>query len=106
VTTALHTIDATVEAGKREQVRNGFIKYMAWKNPETIKVYDHHIQSVDFLETYKKIGSSDLKTKLSEDIQGNLAVLSAFETPELQGYTEALGVGQDMVDFLNDLLEE
>jgi len=51
VTMALHKIQSLSEE-KRDAARQALIAYMGWKNPETIKAYDHHIQKMDFASTH------------------------------------------------------
>ncbi len=62
VTVALHRFESLPEE-KRESARQSLIAYMGWRNPVTIKAYDHHICKLNFAPIHEEI------TRLVE--QGN-----------------------------------
>lgn len=48
VTMALRFIDSLPDEIKRAGYRQSLIAYIGWRNPETIKAYDHHIRQLDY----------------------------------------------------------
>lgn len=52
VTMALRKFQRLSEENTREAARQSLIAYMGWKNPETLKAYDHHIRLTDFSPTH------------------------------------------------------
>ena len=51
VTTALRKF-RSLPNDQQESARQALIAYIGWKNPETIKAYDHHIRKMDFGPTH------------------------------------------------------
>jgi integrase len=56
VTMALRRIQALPDEEQQEAYRQGLITYMHWKNPETLKAYDHHLRLTDFSAVHAAIG--------------------------------------------------
>jgi hypothetical protein len=48
VTMALRFIDSLPDETKRAGYRQSLIAYIGWRNPETIKAYDHHLRKLDY----------------------------------------------------------
>jgi integrase len=71
VTLALHKFESLSE-DQREAARHSLIAYMGWKNPETIRAYDHHIRQLEFAPTHAALsrlveaGDSDPVTNPSQ----------------------------------------
>jgi site-specific recombinase XerC len=56
VTMALHMIDSLeTDEVKRAAYRQALIEYMGWRNPETIRAYDHHLRKLDFAVVHAKL---------------------------------------------------
>jgi hypothetical protein len=55
VTMALHLFQSLAEAGQRESARRSLITYLGWKDPDTVKAYDHHLQQLDFAATHQAL---------------------------------------------------
>jgi hypothetical protein len=48
VTRALRFIESLPDETKRAAYRQSLIAYIRWRNPETIKAYDHHLRQLDY----------------------------------------------------------
>ncbi|MCC7362654.1 MAG: site-specific integrase [Anaerolineales bacterium] len=70
VTLALHSIQALPDPDRRDGARRGLITYMGWRNPETLKAYDHHLQLRDFAATHAALA------QLVQDGAGRASVSS------------------------------
>ena len=96
VTTALRRIQTLPDSTKREAQRQALISYMKWKNPETIRAYDHHLQLTEF---------SSIHATLAQLVEGK----SAQTQSPSEVATSRLGasnIPREMWDHLNQLLDE
>ncbi|MBI5029002.1 MAG: site-specific integrase [Chloroflexi bacterium] len=48
VTMALRFIESLPDETKRAAYRQSLVAYMRWRNPETLKAYDHHLHQMDY----------------------------------------------------------
>jgi len=48
VTMALRFIESLPDDTKRAAYRQSLVAYIRWRNPETIKAYDHHLRQLDY----------------------------------------------------------
>jgi hypothetical protein len=55
VTMALHLFQTLPDAGQREAARRSLIAYLGWKDPDTLKAYDHHLRQMDFAATHRAL---------------------------------------------------
>ncbi len=95
VTMALRYFQAMPEADQREAQRQGLISYMSWKNPETLRAYDHHLRRTEFAATH---------AALMQLVEGPLADTTAGP-PEVARPARPGDLPADMVERLNRLLD-
>jgi integrase len=96
VTMALRRIQAVPDEDRREAYRERLIAYMHWKNPETIKAYDHHLRLADF---------TPIHTAISALVQSGPARVSEVNSTQIS--SPAIGeISQAMWERLGQLLDE
>lgn len=93
VTMSLHKFESLL-GEKREAARQSLIAYMGWRNPETIKVYDHHIRKLDFAPAHAEI------TRLVETGEDNRATTASSSAIPSKVNTTS----QEMREWLSQLL--
>jgi integrase len=95
VTMSLHRFES-LPGDKRESARQALIAYMGWRNPETIKAYDHHIRKLDFASTHAAL------TRLIESGDRDLAAPQSSDTATWTKGT----ISKEMGEWLDQLLED
>ncbi len=96
VTMALRSIQALPDEEKRRAACQSLIAYMSWKNPETIKAYDHHLHLADFSSTH---------TALTQLIQFGSTGAFTANTNKVIPPLEGSEIPQTMWDRLSQLLD-
>ena len=85
VTMSLHKF-ASLPDEKREAARQSLIAYLGWRNPETIRAYDHHIRKLDFAPTHAEltrlVESGDNDISQPSDATPSKVNMSSHETRE------------------------
>jgi hypothetical protein len=70
VTMALRKFEA-LPTDKREAARQSLIAYLGWRNPETLKAYDHHLRKMGFAATHaalsQLVDAGDPSVRVSPD---------------------------------------
>ena len=75
VTMALHFIETLPDQTKRASYRQSLIAYIGWRNPETIKAYDHHLHQLDYAPIHA------ILARLGEAGKDNPAKPRSLEAP-------------------------
>jgi integrase len=95
VTMALHRFQSLPDE-QREAARQALIAYMDWKNPETIKAYDHHIHTMDFASTH---------AALVELVKSGSEMSTAAQFSNSAARAQAGAIPQEMLERLSQLLD-
>lgn len=95
VTMALHYLQTSLEGDQREAHREALIRYMSWKNPETLQAYDHHLRRTEFAATH---------AALIQLVEGKPIEAWAQE-PDMGSRVNPGGLPAEMVERLNQLLD-
>jgi integrase len=70
VTMALRKFESLPE-DKRDAARQSLIAYLGWRNPDTLKAYDHHLRKMDFATTHaalsRLVDAGDPSVRVSPD---------------------------------------
>lgn len=94
VTMALHKFESLPD-DKREAARQSLIAYMGWRNPETIKAYDHHIRKMDFASAHAALNRL---VDTGDD--------SSTTPPDKASHSEVGAIPSEMLERLSQLLDE
>jgi hypothetical protein len=71
VTNFLRKLNETVPLAYRESYRRKFIKYMNWRNAETIEVYDHYLGEISDEELHEVIDQKFVMQEQTQAINSN-----------------------------------
>jgi integrase len=96
VTMALRYFQALPTGELRDAQRRALIAYLSWKNPETIRAYDHHLDRTAFAATH---------AALTQLIAGEMGAARASPAPAGSG-PEPLEVPPELLKQLNQLLDD
>lgn len=69
-------VEQTRSAGEFKQKREELVRYMAWRNPDTIKAYEHIFSDVRHANTQDQLHRKWYEADLRYETQGNLEVSS------------------------------
>jgi hypothetical protein len=70
----MHLIDETAQsAGELKQRREELVRYMAWRNPDTLKAYEHVLSAMRHADTQNQLHKRWYEEDLQYEREGDIS---------------------------------